>query len=201
MTIENIFPTKIYNEKIGLPLTLKREVIKYAYDLKMLPSEQHQLIKNGFSSFNVHNSVLKEFKVLEDELNEHIKRYLKSVEFAEDHKQFSIVNSWVNIYPTGSYVVEHLHNGCYLSAVLFLQTPEYCGDFYLLDPLEYHKINNIGREENKHRFKPEEGRFILFPSYLKHGSMPNESKDDRVILSLNVKIESKYVQKTKETTV
>ena len=201
MTIENIFPTKIYNEKIGLPINLKRDIIKYAYDLKMIPSEQHMLVKNGFSSFNVHNSVLKEFKVLEDEINEHIKSYLGSVNFNSDLKQFHIANSWVNIYPTGSYVSEHLHNGCYLSAVLFLQTPEECGDFYLLDPLEYHKINSIGKEDTKHKFKPEEGRFILFPSYLKHGSLPNESKDDRIILSLNIKIESKNAQKTKETTV
>jgi len=198
MTIENIFPTKIYNDKIGLPLVLKQDLIKFAYDLKMLPAEQHQLIKNGFSSFNVHNSVLNHFKILEEELTEHIKKYLKSVNFNDEQKQFRIVNSWINIYPTGSYVTEHLHNGCYLSAVLFLQTPEECGDFYLLDPLEYHKINVIGEESNQQRFKPEEGRFILFPSYLKHGSLPNESKDDRIILSLNVKIESKYVPKVQE---
>ena len=109
-----------------------------------------------------------------------------------------IAGSWVNINPTGSFNSKHLHPQCDLSGVYYIQVPEKSGDIVFEHP-QLHaahgevdsytpKIKEGMGQHSVISITPSNGLLMVFPSYLSHGVLPNEAKEDRISISFNIRI-------------
>ena len=102
--------------------------------------------------------------------------------------------AWVNISPPGASNKIHYHANCHFSGVYYisLKAPE-CGSIFFRDPRvasrmfgsPLTKLNDFTTEEI--RMLPEEGRMYIFPGWLEHGVDTNQSEEDRVSISFNVR--------------
>jgi uncharacterized protein (TIGR02466 family) len=104
----------------------------------------------------------------------------------------TINNCWAMVNEKNAFNVLHHHPNSMLSGVYYVKVPENSGNIYfydprsgaqmLLPPFEQMTSLTIG----KISYKPIEGMFLIFPSWLWHGVEPNTSDENRICLSFNV---------------
>jgi hypothetical protein len=101
--------------------------------------------------------------------------------------------SWIVSQYSGEYNPWHKHSGDF-SAVIYLKLPKNMLDEYETDDKDHYPAN--GRIEFMYgeaqdfrsdgvKFKPEIGKFLIFPSYLKHFVYPFKTKGERRSMSFN----------------
>ncbi len=104
----------------------------------------------------------------------------------------AITNMWATIYPKGAYVPEHIHNNSLYSGVYYAKAAPYCGNIVFKDPAYISKTmasklsNGFPSVSIVHTQEVESGLMVIFPSWLPHASQPNESNEDRIIVSFNL---------------
>ena len=104
---------------------------------------------------------------------------------------------WLNVNGSNSYNVSHRHPGSDLAGVLWIkQTPE-SGRFVFDNLDNFDEILNVSIDPYYLKEKdmlpeivPEykDGTMILFPSMLSHRVEINETHEDRLSISFNLKI-------------
>ena len=95
--------------------------------------------------------------------------------------------SWVNIHKRGGYTGEHLHSPSPLVISCYLKAPKGSGNFLVRDPLEYHRFGTP-QEPAEHIWKEipvQTNDVLVFPGWLKHKTQPNNTNEDRIVLSVN----------------
>jgi len=108
--------------------------------------------------------------------------------------KFHITNFWINKNNKGSFNRTHVHPGCQLSAVYYVKAPKNCGDIVFSNPNVASVMQGFDKLkepefQSEYLFKPEDGLFILFPSYMPHEVLPNQSDEERISASFNVQVE------------
>ena len=113
------------------------------------------------------------------------------------HKDLQIYNSWYNIQQPNSVLKMHTHPQSIFSAVLFVKCDDLSSHLLFQNPNMYLSYLNTALEGNvdynmgvssyeNFGFKPEVGDLILFPSWLKHGSLEQINQGlDRMSISFN----------------
>tara|TARA_R100000388_G_C7180912_1_gene128583 strand:- start:84 stop:677 length:594 start_codon:yes stop_codon:yes gene_type:complete len=191
-TTENIFPVPIHIFNVNGFEKIQNDLIDYAYDLKN-KEPKGVLFSNcgGWQSscflVNNENDILQSF--LMDCLGE-FPPIKKSVDL--------IVSAWLNINPPNSFNSMHSHPDCNLAGVLWIKTPKDCGNIVFQSPFDfqiYKEVESYTEEFksqnkyfHKYNFIPIEGRIMVFPSHLEHQVKPNESKEDRISVSFNIRL-------------
>tara|TARA_A100001035_G_scaffold226568_1_gene187629 strand:- start:1695 stop:2306 length:612 start_codon:yes stop_codon:yes gene_type:complete len=103
-------------------------------------------------------------------------------------KENCLLQSWLNTHGKGGETLEHSHNLVDFVVTSYLNLPENGGFIEFRDPLEYHKANSyINAEEEL--WKPVHcttNDVIIFPGWLKHRVQPNQSDEERVVMTINV---------------
>jgi len=104
-----------------------------------------------------------------------------------------MAHSWVVSQYAGEYNPWHHHNGDF-SSVIFLKLPpkmheeweEEWKDHYPANGLlEFMFGENLGFRSDTLKFKPEVGKLLMFPSWLKHFVYPFKSEGERRSMSFN----------------
>jgi len=99
------------------------------------------------------------------------------------------LESWVNMHDRGGFNFLHLHDGCLLSGVFYLQVPQGSGDLVFRDPrpgvLNSYLKGNGANAYSDVRLTPETGLVALFPSWLEHYVEPHGSDVPRIAISFN----------------
>ena len=105
------------------------------------------------------------------------------------HFQYFISNSWVNVHGKGGYTRIHTHGPCTLTTAAYLNLPESGGYIEFLDPLEqvklYHMKDFDEEEFNWKKVEAKTGDVLIFPGWIKHRTQPNESDENRWVLTSN----------------
>ena len=99
---------------------------------------------------------------------------------------------WVTINKTGDFNMPHEHDGTWLSGIFYMKIPPILsgGELKLLDNNRVRKHEEWkfkDKNSNMYTFKPENGKFIMFPSWLWHMVEPNKSTEDRISYSFTLK--------------
>jgi hypothetical protein len=108
-----------------------------------------------------------------------------------------VVNGWVNINRPGAFLHNkppHLHTHYFMSAVYYVTAPKNGGNLTFVAPftgLEYTVPRGaIGNDtvynSSRWSIEPEEGKLIIFPSWLLHYVNDNRSQEDRVSMAFNI---------------
>jgi len=105
-----------------------------------------------------------------------------------------IDRSWCNVHPPGGSTLEHRHNGILVAAVYYLQKPKESGNLLVRNPMEMYKCNDpIDIEEwDSYIWQSVEvktGDLLIFPGWLLHKTEVNKSKEDRYVISWNIRSE------------
>jgi len=96
-------------------------------------------------------------------------------------------NSWVNLHKRGGETLEHYHSPCPLVVSCYLKCPPNSGNFLVRDPFEYHLFGTPSEPQEKlwTEIPVQTNDILIFPGWLKHKTQPNETDEDRIVLTLN----------------
>jgi uncharacterized protein (TIGR02466 family) len=107
-----------------------------------------------------------------------------------DQYPMTITGCWANINPRGAYHPTHHHPNNYLSGVYYVAIPEPGSRIVFQDPRpsmimpkprQYTRMTANGADAQS-----QEGRMLLFPSWLKHSVPSNEGQSERISISFNL---------------
>lgn len=154
-------------------------------------SNQEDFIKNGVTSFNSGSLTDDpEWANVAAFIYDFASTMIKSVNTS--NRIPVIDNMWTTIYPNKAFVPEHIHSNSLLSGVFYAKTPENCGDIVFKDLAAVAKnmciaqIRDFPAVETIYTQEVKEGVMVIFPSWLPHYTLPNESNEDRIMVSFNI---------------
>lgn len=104
--------------------------------------------------------------------------------------------AWLNINRKHNFMRHHNHLKAVFSGVYYIKTPKNSGDLEFNSPVADHKyvvdsdcIKDFNHFNSNTWIVPaEEGKLVLFPSWLVHFVQPNLSDEDRISLSFDCSI-------------
>lgn len=137
-----------------------------------------------------------------DVLLPHILGCLKGiVDYAGYKKNYTIVNSWININRSLCSNSPHVHPGSTVSGVVYIRVPENSGKINFINPAriaiagyvdEFAIEGEIPRGPNSElwHFEPVAGDLLLFPSWLEHyvENNQNANNEPRISIAFNIKV-------------
>ena len=116
----------------------------------------------------------------------------------DKQKQIAKINNmWAIINTGGSANLRHQHGNSTISGAYYVRAPRDSGDIVFYDPRPapvYSHPNVIHPNilnAQVNGITPKEGALVLFPSYLDHSVNENQSKEERIVISFNIRIQMK----------
>ena len=121
----------------------------------------------------------------------------KDLKFNKENLKVAINDSWFIDYKKGGFVLPHTHPRCSWNCVYYVQVgddanPTNGSTFFQKSRPENH-TNDFGSKYNEQtmlKLKPSEGKLVIWPQYVSHGSMPYEGDQNRIIVSANAVIKN-----------
>tara|TARA_E500000081_G_scaffold131301_1_gene141516 strand:- start:318 stop:968 length:651 start_codon:yes stop_codon:yes gene_type:complete len=105
----------------------------------------------------------------------------------------AIESMWYSMYPEGGYIPEHIHSNVAYSGVFYAKAEHDAGNLVFQDPAWHLKsavwVNDAPAQAQaitKRQFPVYTGVMFVFPGWLPHSTMPNNSGEDRVIVGFNL---------------
>tara|TARA_B100001564_G_C20480189_1_gene596731 strand:+ start:113 stop:751 length:639 start_codon:yes stop_codon:yes gene_type:complete len=184
-----IFPTCIHSFESKNFESIKDELVQHVYKERDRDPKgsiisnkggwQSKCFINNDKIFSIIGSIIFELPILNEE-----------VDFNMSY--------WFNINKKGDSNTLHTHPGCDLSGVFWLKTSRNCGNIVFESPYNFSSYMEIISYTKKFKydtgftsnmpFNPIEGKMLVFPSSLQHHVQPNESDEDRISISFNIKL-------------
>jgi len=189
MITEYFFPTPIYifdiSNAIELNASLEKNIVEWSQKDKGV---KHTNVNGWHSTTDM--ATKSEYQPLINILYEAQKEIFEKENLDGEP---ILGNMWANINPKGGSNAAHTHPNCLYSGVYYVKTPENCGLLKFEDPNPgtnlYRPIKKEGQIEKEYWreifYKPVAGRLIMFPAWLLHSVLPNESDDIRISISWN----------------
>ena len=196
MKLELFFPTPVYSHKVENAQKLNKHLFKKIKEWRRKSKGVKKTNRGGWhSTTDMHTR--EEFKPFVNELMQAQEAISKNEGYIYS---MEIGNMWANINYPGNYNVAHLHPNSNWSGAYYVKVPKDSGLLHLTDPR--HGANMIAPKQfpikqlhprlwKQFTFTPSDGALIIFPSYVTHDVLLNESKKRgeagwRVSISFNL---------------
>jgi len=201
MPITSHFPTFLYYENL-VPRKKKeftKDLLKECYQLKAMDAEGRKWSEKnypgGYSSYqsisNLHQ-MSSTFMNLESIIKKHCKKFARHLDYDLSDKELLMTDCWVNIMPHRVIHPMHLHPLSTISGTYYVSTPKGTSSITFEDPRMNCFMAQPPRKSNPKKenayytaIEPEEGKVVLFESWLRHQVGANPAKKDRVSVSFN----------------
>ena len=200
-----IFIGEFHNQKHQ---EIKEDLIKFfkEYETKneksREASENYDLFESEYFLHKEKNDALSKiinfiaegFLIMTKNVN---KEQLDKMENNDIKLNVKIKNSWFIRYNKGGMVTPHDHGECSLSCVYYVQVGDDAninnGSTYFLRPFNRgstHKdFAGIRYNNASQLFRAEEGKLLIWPSFMMHGSKPYTGEKNRIIISANADVD------------
>tara|TARA_B100000900_G_scaffold406406_1_gene417382 strand:- start:92 stop:700 length:609 start_codon:yes stop_codon:yes gene_type:complete len=194
---EFLFPTQVAIADIENFKDFQDDLVKWIYEYKKKDSGISRISnKGGWQSLSKEVFNDEGFAPFQPLIVETVKELLLEFNIA---RETTLVQMWLNINGPNSYNVSHRHPNVELAGVLWIkQTPEqgrFVFDNMDIGYRDAMLINATDREHlEKYKMPPEyvpkysDGTICIFPANLTHRVEINETKEDRISISFNIKI-------------
>ena len=189
--VQNLFSVPIHYLSINDFDSKKQELIDYAYNLR--DSDERGRTASNRGGYQSLAFPVKGGDILQDlliNIMSNIPSFNNNVDV--------VCDSWVNINPPLSFNVKHCHPNCDIAGVLWIKIPENSGDIVFHSPYNYISYNEMicytrefqekGKYFHDYKFPAREGNLLLFPAHLEHKVGDNNSDEDRISVSFNLKL-------------
>ena len=190
-TVQMIFPT-IIHQYIFDDINDK-EIIDFCYKQKEL--DQEGQLKSNRGGWHSQNFTFDDDNIISDILG---KGFGKSIFTSLDPSLEISITYWIMINSPNSYNTSHTHPDSHFSGVLWLKVPEKSGKIKFDNPLSHtghvealsylDEVKDQTAFYHSMTFDPEVGKMLTFPSALRHEVFLNESDEDRISISYNIRI-------------
>lgn len=187
MQITNIFSSFIAYEPLALDLDRLKS---YGYKLQNLSTGRILSNYGGWQSDDLPLDATdtEEFRIA---VTNKISEILKHLGLTKD---FIISNYWLNINGKGDFNRPHRHGFSTLSGVFYVSAPINSGKLVLRNPNHAHgfcideKIVTQWNQFNSFTWEiePEPNKFLVWPSWIDHYTLPNNSDQDRISIAFNI---------------
>lgn len=189
--------------------SLKKELLTYAYQQKTLAKDaiasgvahraKHALYESDFNFLTANITSLQTLSDFFESAIEIAAYEMNEAYWPEDAQiKAHIVESWVHITQKEGYHDVHSHPNCSWCGIYYVDTPEGnieasggINRFY--DPrnnaAQYLDVGNAYiHEEGVMDITPQEGKLVIFPSYLKHSALPYFGESHRIVIAFNAQV-------------
>ena len=162
--------------------------------------ENYKLFESEYDLHNYKNPtfiklleefIMKGFLTMAKEANKNeINKLDKKTNF-----KVTIKDSWFIHYEKGGFVMPHHHGYCSWCCVYYVQLGKDAnstnGATFFQKPTPQRSTSDFGSQYNNDlmtSFEPEEGKMLIWPNHLMHGSYPYNGDKNRIIVSANATI-------------
>jgi uncharacterized protein (TIGR02466 family) len=132
------------------------------------------------------------FMELRDQLDRHVKGYVKALDWDLGGRPLAMTDCWVNIMPHRTAHSLHLHPNSVISGTYYVATPKGCAGLKFEDPRLSRFMAAPPLVENPRpasrryvTYPASAGHVILFESWLRHEVVANPVKAERISISFN----------------
>ncbi len=210
--IHNLWPLNIGDFRNSDHSLIKEELLNFfkLYEKKLPDGNSqlrdkdhvgnHNLYQSNYDLHNEDSEILKKLFhfIAKSVLDVSKMANQKSIDkLSEEEKKYkvNINESWFIRYNKGGIVYPHHHDGCSWSCVYYVQVGADAsiknGSTYFIRPYNATSKNDFGSKylrNDTHLFTAREGRLLVWPSFLYHGSQPYSGDKERVIISANLTV-------------
>lgn len=199
MAFSNHFATSIYFEKLRTQklAAFNREIEEQCYLVHDTDepgqewSAAHYL--HGYTSYGSQTDLHRRyphFEELEREINRHVKRFARKMEWDLQGGRLQMSTCWVNIMPTHTAHSLHLHPLSVVSGTYYVSIPKGASSIKFEDPRMSKLMAAPPKKEGAKSqpfltLDPKPGTVGLWESWLRHEVPPNQSEGDRISISFN----------------
>ena len=187
MLITNIFSNFIAYEELNLDL---ERLKSYCYELQKQSTGRTLSNYGGWQSDDLTFDAVEtsEFRnVITDKISE----VLINTGLT---KKFIISNYWLYVNGKGDFNRPHIHGFSTISGVFYISAPLNSGKLVLRNPNFAHgfaidaKIVTDWNPFNSYTWEvePEPNKLLMWPSWIDHYTLPNNSDEDRISLAFNI---------------
>jgi len=106
---------------------------------------------------------------------------------------FEIHESWIHITRNGGHHDYHGHHGCFWCGIYYVdigdcdfESRNGCNRFYNPNPTYFR--GGSGKRHDYIDIAPENGKVVLFPSYLQHSALPYRGDQERILIAFNSRL-------------
>ncbi|NCN39841.1 hypothetical protein GW916_01195 [bacterium] len=132
------------------------------------------------------------FAELRDHLDQHVKKFARTLDADLKNYPLSMTESWVNIMPPMCVHTGHIHPNASISGTFYVETPKGSSPLKFEDPRLSSFMGAVPKKPqvkdmNRHFIcvPAIEGQVTLFESWLRHEVPPNTTQKDRLSISFN----------------
>jgi uncharacterized protein (TIGR02466 family) len=192
----DLFPQRVVMHDCDCFYAYQSKLIDYSYQIRNELSEgvNYTIQREGYQSDDLR--FRKDFIPFMPFINWNLQQCLYEYGFDIQKIKYQLEIIVINIGYPGSYHNSHIHPKCHISALLWLKTPENCGNLVFENNdvfSQVHIIENLNQDmrdklkiSSQYHFTPVEGRMLLFPPNLTHHVKMNESDSDRLSMVFNL---------------
>ena len=201
MPVQTLFPTRVYTARLAgaasnkLNSSLLRECRALALDDTAGRLWSKTNYPGGYTSYNsaAHlHRMSPTFAALERRIDAHVRSFARTLDFDLKGRKLAMTDCWVNVMTRQVVHGLHLHPLASLSGTYYVRTPAGCSGLKFEDPrldrfMAAPPRRPKARRENKVwvTVPAEQGRLVLFESWLRHEVAPNPAEAERISISFN----------------
>ena len=201
MAIQQFFPTQIYQAGLNQRnwRALNRRLLRECRALRgdddagrRWSARNYPAGYTSYSSAHRMHTLSPTFVALEHELDRHVARFTRALEFDLRGRRLAMTDCWVNIMGRGAAHGLHLHPLATISGTYYVQAPQGAPGIKFEDPrLERFmaappRVSRVTRANRAWVILPaRSGQLVLFESWLRHEVASNPRVTERVSVSFN----------------
>lgn len=179
----NLFPTPVYHSKVEIT----PDIIDSANNTEFTRFERDD------GDVSTYKYILErpEFYTLKEQIEEHIRNYVRKVYCIKEEVSFYITNSWIVKHNFGDSAEQHMHWNSVYSGIVYLQCDNNSGQLTFVRHLSGMVMKPSYTEDNVYNmngqsYTPEPEDIVIFPSSLHHSVTASRSETPRLCLAFNV---------------
>jgi uncharacterized protein (TIGR02466 family) len=132
------------------------------------------------------------FGILKKQIDQHLKRYLKQLDYDIEFKDLTMTHCWVNVMGAGAHHHSHHHPLSVISGTFYVDVNAKSSGLKFEDPRQMFYMNTPAvkktaalKNKRFHELKPKSNQLVLFESWLKHEVPMQSDKKERISISFN----------------
>jgi uncharacterized protein (TIGR02466 family) len=201
MPVQTLFPTRVYTARLGASVVktlnsrLLRECRQLAAEDKAGRSWSAANYPGGYTSYNSLARLHQRsptFAALEKHIDRHVKAFANTLDFDLRGRKLGMTDCWMNVMTRQVVHGLHLHPLASLSGTYYVRAPRGCSGLKFEDPrldrfMAAPPRKSAARRDNQVwvTMPAEQGRLVMFESWLRHEVAPNPTEAERISISFN----------------